>query len=59
MLFTDEYIFAPLVIFTRSDASFVGSMEDLRGKTVSVEEGFALHETLKREYPWINLKVDA
>nr|WP_321399109.1 transporter substrate-binding domain-containing protein [uncultured Desulfobacter sp.] len=57
MLFTDEYIFAPLVIFTRSDANFVGSMEDLRGKTVCVEEGFALHETLKREYPWINLKV--
>ena len=57
MLFTDEYIFAPLVIFTRSNAHFVGSMEDLRGKTVCVEEGFALHETLKREYPWINLKV--
>ncbi|WP_321492356.1 ATP-binding protein [uncultured Desulfobacter sp.] len=57
MLFTDEYIFAPLVIFTRSDANFVGSMEDLRGKTVSVEEGFALQGILKREYPWINLKV--
>lgn len=57
MLFTDEYIFAPLVIFTRSDAHFVGSMEDLRGKTVSVEEGFALHTTLKRDYPWIHLRV--
>lgn len=57
MFFTDEYIFAPLVIFTRSDAHFVGSMEDLRGKTVSVEEGFALHKTLKRDYPWMNLRV--
>ena len=30
MLFTDEYISSPWVIFTRSDAPFVSSMEDLK-----------------------------
>ena len=57
MLFTHEYIIAPWVIFTRSDADFVSSIEDLKGKTVSVEEGFVIHEKLKRDYPGINLKV--
>ncbi|MBF0258101.1 MAG: transporter substrate-binding domain-containing protein [Desulfamplus sp.] len=57
MLFTDEYIFAPWVIFTRSDADFVSSIEDLKGKTVSVEEGFVIHQKLKQDYPEINLKV--
>ena len=57
MLFTNEYIVAPWVIFTRSDADFVSSIDDLKGKTVSVEEGFVIHELLKREYPEINLKV--
>jgi PAS domain S-box-containing protein len=57
MLFTNEYIFAPWVIFTKSDADFVSSIEDLNGKTVSVEEGYVIHEKLKQEYPGIKLKV--
>jgi PAS domain S-box-containing protein len=57
MIFTDEYIFAPWVIFTRSKADFIGSVEDLKGKTVSVEEGFVIHEKLKRDYPEIKLKI--
>ena len=57
MRFTNEYIFAPWVIFTRSDADFVSGLADLKGKTVSVEEGFVLHDKLKREYPDIRLKV--
>ena len=43
MLFTNEYIVAPWVIFTRSDADFVSSIDDLKGKAVSVEEGFVIH----------------
>ena len=57
MIFTNEYIIAPWVIFTRSDAAFVSSIEDLKGKTVAVEEGFVIHEKLKRDYPEIRLKV--
>ncbi|MDM8537063.1 transporter substrate-binding domain-containing protein [Desulfobacterales bacterium HSG17] len=57
MLFTEEYISSPWVIFTRSDAPFVSSMEDLKGKMISVEEGYVIHEKLKQDYPEINLKV--
>ncbi|MDD9305271.1 MAG: transporter substrate-binding domain-containing protein [Desulfobacter sp.] len=57
MIFTDEYIFAPWVIFTRSDADFVSSMKDLKGKTIAVEEGYAMHLILKQNYPDIKLKV--
>jgi len=57
MIFTDEYIFAPWVIFTRSDADFVSSIDDLNGKTVSVEEGYVMHLELKQNYPGIKLKV--
>ena len=57
MIFTNEYIFAPWVIFTRSDADFISSIEDLKGKTVSVEEGFVIHEKLKQDYPGITLKI--
>jgi len=57
MIFTDEYIFGPWVIFTRSDADFVSSIDDLNGKTVSVEEGYVMHLELKQNYPGIKLKV--
>ncbi len=57
MIFTDEYIFAPWVIFTRSDADFLCSIDDLKGKTVSVEEGYVMHQVLKQNYPGIRLKV--
>jgi len=57
MLFTDEYIFAPWVIFTSSDSDFVSSIDDLNGKTVAVEEGYAMYQELKQNYPGIKLKV--
>ena len=59
MLFTNEYIFAPWVIFTREDADFISTIDDLKGKTVSVEEGYIMHKKLKREYPEINLLVSS
>jgi PAS domain S-box-containing protein len=57
MIFTDEYVFAPWVIFTRVDSDFIGSIDDLNGKTVSVEEGYVMHQKLKQEYPGIKLKI--
>jgi len=57
MIFTEEYIFAPWVIFTRTDSDFIGSIDDLNGKTVSVEQGFVMHQKLKQDYPGIHLKV--
>lgn len=57
MIFTDEYIFAPWVIFTRTDSDFISSIGDLNGKTISVEEGYVMHQRLKQDYPGIHLKV--
>ncbi len=57
MIFTKEYIFAPWVIFTRTDSDFISSIDDLNGKTVSVEEGYVMHRRLEQDYPGINLKV--
>jgi len=57
MAFTDEYIFAPWVIFTNSNTEFISSIDDLKGKTVAVEEGYVIHQLLKRHYPEIKLKI--
>jgi len=57
MIFTDEYIFSPWVIFTRTDSDFISSIDDLNGKTVAVEEGYVMHLELKQNYPGIKLKV--
>jgi len=59
ILFTNEYIFAPWVIFTREDSDFISTIEDLNGKTVSVEAGYVMHKKLEREYPEINLLVSS
>jgi len=56
MLFTQEYIFAPMVIFTRTDDT-ISSIEGLKGKTVSVEKGFVVGELLESDYPEIKLLV--
>ena len=53
--FTDNYLIMPWVIFTREDASFISSIEDLRGKTVSVEKSYFMADKLEREYPSIRL----
>ncbi len=57
MAFTDEYLSLPWVIFTRTDSLFISGVEDLRGATVSVPEGFVMHELLKNNYPEINLRL--
>jgi ABC-type amino acid transport substrate-binding protein len=57
MAFTNEYLFLPWVIFTRTDAPFVGGVDDLKDKTVCVPEGYVMHALLKSQYPQIKLKV--
>ena len=57
IIFTDEYLFLPWVIFTRKDSAFISGMNDLEGKTVSVPKGYVMHDLLKKNYPAINLLV--
>lgn len=53
MLFTDEYIAPPWVIFTRDDSPFISGVQDLSGKTVSIQQGFVMEGLLNESYPEI------
>ncbi len=56
MLFTDEYLFLPWVIFSRNDYQFIGSIDDLKGRTVCVQDGYVMHTLLEERYPDITLR---
>lgn len=53
--FTASYLSFPVVIVTRSNISYVGSIDDLKGKTVTVVEGYASHELLQRHHKRVKL----
>ena len=55
ILFTKPYISSPKFIFTRDDAEFVASMENLTGKTVAVIKAYLVHKELEKNYPNIDL----
>jgi len=57
ILFTKPYISTPRFIFTRDDAEFVSSMENLSGKTVAVIKDYDVHTVLAKNYPDINLLI--
>lgn len=57
MVFTDEYLFMPWVIFNKNNSPFISGMKDLVGKTLSVPDGYVIHNLLRKEYPSIKLKV--
>ncbi|WP_135078989.1 transporter substrate-binding domain-containing protein [Terasakiella sp. SH-1] len=56
VLFTDDYLSYPMVIFNKQTDKFV-SMEDLSGKKVAVERNFIMHKLLEQDFPNINLFV--
>jgi PAS domain S-box-containing protein len=49
--FTTEYLKSPSVIYTRNDSFFVGSMQDLAGKTVAVERNYGMVAWLVERFP--------
>ena len=57
MLFSREYISPTWVIFTRKDSPAVRGIQDLRGKTLSVQYGYYMYDQLKKDYPDIHLRV--
>ena len=57
MIFTDEYLFMPWVIFSRNDSPFISGMKDLAGKTVSVPNGYVMENLIEKKYPGIKLRV--
>lgn len=54
-LFTQAYIDYPIVIVTRTDAPFVGSLNDLNGQVVSVPRKYYTADLLLQDYPDIRL----
>ncbi|MDH3394463.1 MAG: transporter substrate-binding domain-containing protein, partial [Desulfobulbaceae bacterium] len=55
MAFSRDYIENPFVIFTRDDDDTIHKIEDLIGKTVAIEEGYALVKKIRNAYPGIHL----
>jgi signal transduction histidine kinase/ABC-type amino acid transport substrate-binding protein/DNA-binding response OmpR family regulator len=53
--FTEPYITVPHVIITRDNESVVLDLTDLAGKTVALEESFAINGILAERYPDIKI----
>lgn len=56
-VFTHSYIGSPVGIWVESSRKDIQGMEDLKGKTVAVEEGYSTHEAVKRLHPEIKLHL--
>jgi formate hydrogenlyase transcriptional activator len=57
ILFTEPYINSPRFIFTRDDAPFVSSIENLSGKKVAVVKDYAIHDYFVENHPNLDLVV--
>ncbi|MFZ5584700.1 MAG: PAS domain S-box protein [Thermodesulfobacteriota bacterium] len=54
LIFTKPYLSFPLVIFTRKDFPYVGSLADFEDRRLAEVEALAYYQRIKREYPRIN-----
>ncbi|WP_028584938.1 transporter substrate-binding domain-containing protein [Desulfogranum mediterraneum] len=55
LIFTDDYLFSQWMIFTRKDAPFISSINDLEGKSVIVRQGVLVQQLLEEHYPQLKL----
>ncbi len=55
--FTTPYISVPMAIVMQINSSSVQTLDDLKGKTVSVNKGSYIHEWLVEKYPDIKLHL--
>ena len=55
--FTLPYLSVPMVIVTTVDNKSIKTIDDLFGKSVSINRGSYIHEWLKNKYPQINLNL--
>lgn len=56
VLFTEPYIYSPRFIFTRDDAPFIYSLNNVVDRKVSVIEASQIHHYLTENYPEIELQ---
>ncbi|MBW1939156.1 MAG: transporter substrate-binding domain-containing protein, partial [Deltaproteobacteria bacterium] len=57
MDFSEPYMISPRMIFIRTEAEFISSIDDLSGRTLAVPYGTLVHERIEKEYPDIGLLV--
>ncbi len=50
---TDHYFSSPWVIISRSEVKNIKTMEDLKGRVLSVERGYVMQDLLEKKYPRI------
>lgn len=55
MALSQPYISMPIVIFTREESGFVGAVEDLVGRKVSLHNGFLAQTVLTEKYSGIEV----
>lgn len=55
LVFTQSIVSDPLVIVTKKDASFVSSLDYLRGKTIALPRNYYTLEIIQRDYPDIKV----
>jgi DNA-binding NtrC family response regulator/ABC-type amino acid transport substrate-binding protein len=55
LLFSNDYISMPRVIFTRTDGQFISHMDDLIGRTIAVPKGTVIQKQIQQRYPQIKL----
>lgn len=53
--FTDSYLTFPIVILTGKEVPYIGSMSDMKGKTIAVVDGYASHDLLMANDPDLSL----
>ena len=57
MEFTDSYLSFPIVIFTGEEVPYIASISDIGNKPVAVARGYASHDLLLENHPYLNLLV--
>ncbi|EME72013.1 signal transduction histidine kinase [Paramagnetospirillum caucaseum] len=53
LTYSNDHLTQPLLIFSRTDEKGILGLDDLAGKTVAVEQGYGLRETLAKNHPHI------
>ena len=57
LTYTKPYIVNPLVIFTRDDAPFIGSVDDLHGKRVATIKALATYSKYVNDLPHVKMDL--
>ncbi|MEG3640382.1 transporter substrate-binding domain-containing protein [Magnetococcus sp. PR-3] len=54
--FTEPYVSTPVVLTTRSDVAFLSGLNDVEDAEVGVPTGFATHDMIRHDYPWVRIR---